>query len=88
MPRQPRAPARRERYSGWADIKIERPAIWLDGGPRDGWVYFADEFDALVRIGLGGYGQRVHYMPTDEKREHPYAIPGPHSTLSVWRYTG
>ncbi len=64
-------------------LKIERPAVLLEGGPRDGWAYFEDEIEDLVRI-EAYCGRRFDYQRTSRFTVHPRTNGAARSR--VWSY--
>lgn len=59
-------------------LTFKKPAVLLQGGPRDGWAYFADEIENVVRW------NRLPYVETEEFVVHPRT--GGKIYSRVWRY--
>lgn len=70
-------------------IAIPRPAARMQGGPRDGWVYFVEDLEHEQRIAermSGVLGARPFgYKPTRAKCVLPWTggVEG-----IIWRWTG
>jgi len=64
-------------------LKLKRPAVILDGGPRHGWAYYLDDLQEQARA-TEAMGRRFDYVPTGEYIPHPRA--GGKVLSEVWRW--
>lgn len=64
-------------------LKFDKPAVLLEGGPRDGWAYFEDEIERLVTIERY-CGRELGYRPTERFAVHPRT--GGRIQSRVWEY--
>lgn len=63
--------------------KITRPAVILEGGPRDGWCYYVDDIEHQARA-TAATGHLFAYSPTGRYTPHP--VTG--VDVLVWQHTG
>lgn len=82
--RQTPPPEVRQAKSSNGLITIPKPAARLEGGPKDGWVYFIDDLEHEQRIAQR-MGTVFSYKPTRAKCVLPWTggVEG-----IIWRWTG
>jgi hypothetical protein len=64
-------------------LKLKRPAVILEGGPRNNWGYYRDDVEKLVATDAYA-GRRFPYERTGTYKPHPRA--GGKFMSEIWRY--
>jgi hypothetical protein len=59
-----------EKAKGKNELWFAGKAVLCEGGPRDGWAYFLDDIEEMVRI-WGRNGKVFNYRPTKRTVIHP-----------------
>lgn len=77
-------PEQKQAKSTTGHISIPKPAARMEGGPKDGWVYFIDDLEHEQRI-AERMGTVFPYSPTRRKCVLPWTggVEG-----IWWRWTG